>query len=167
MISHTISTYTHSPGDHIHSSNLQKLHPYDNIFQSKLPARASLINSLFLITFLHSFFFLKIPPLHLTPPCFPSISVNVTPLPPMQIFKPKSRGPCGVPLFFSFITCSPLLSPVNINHYQSGPQHPNLQNCSAPPNGYSALTLGPSSVYSQQSSWQNLKKCLDMLLISA
>lgn len=99
MISHTISTYTHSPGDHIHSSNLQKLQPYDNIFQSKLPAKASLINSLFLITFLHSFFFLKIPPLHLTPPCFPSISVNVTPLPPMQIFKPKSRGPCGVPLF--------------------------------------------------------------------
>ena len=162
LISHTISTYTHSLGDHIYSSNLHKLHPCDNIFQSKLPARVSLINFLFLITFLHSFFFLKIPPLHLAPPFVPSISVNVTPPPPMQIFKPKSRGPCGIPLFFSFTTCSPLLSPVNMNHYQSGPQHPNLQKYSAPPNGYSALTLGPSSVYSQQSSWQNFKKRLDI-----
>ena len=75
LIFHTISIYTHSLGNHIHSSNL---HPHDNVFPHKLPAKVSFINSLFLITFFHSFFLFKtFPPLHLVPLSMSCISVTL------------------------------------------------------------------------------------------
>ena len=86
LIFHTISIYTHSLGNHIHSS---KLHPYDNIFQHKLPAKFSFINSLFFITFFSFFFLFKtFPPLRLVPLSIPCISVTLFHHHPCR-FKPK------------------------------------------------------------------------------